>query len=552
MQERIHKLKPARSVAVILCLLSGSAVHAATGYPELDLGIARFAQDTGEQAVALLHTRNPANEHESMIRARALLNTGSQAEAIELLDRLIDGDDSGRQFYRAEAALLKSTVGDDPGSRKRLLELASEKGQGTVRQQALYQLAEMARADERRDRAGKILASMDPGYWAALGYMNIAADYSKRDLNPSRALISLRVAMAMADEDPDTKRGEALNAQMLVRAGLLAYESEDYDKAINFLEKVKLDSYSAPQGLYLHGLALSARGNQRDAMQSWHRARKYPLAFPGVAESWLGTGRGYDLTGYLGQAGEAYLSASVSYDSERATLRTLEDLIREKGAYKAVITDVGQIEAEWFLADSRALTQPRTAYLLRFMENAASQSAVERVSDLEGLMGLMNQQEHTLKVFRGVLRERLQDSFGPDSGLPDSFNERFSAVVARLSSLRDSSGYGSGLADEIRQLTITLSDLRDSAGRFTARTAQRNQKLGGLLATIDQALARLEKNRDRAENVLEKANAELDQRMLAYIQGEARRMIVALEKAEQQIAHLYEYLALQSLSGRTP
>jgi hypothetical protein len=40
--------------------------------------------------------------------------------------------------------------------------------------------------------------------------------------------------------------------------------------------------------------------------------------------------------------------------------------------------------------------------------------------------------------------------------------------------------------------------------------------------------------------------------MLAFIQSEARRMIVALEKAEQQIAHLYEYLALQDLSGRTP
>jgi hypothetical protein len=284
-------------------------------------------------------------------------------------------------------------------------------------------------------------------------------------------------------------------------------------------------------------------------MQSWHRARKYPLAFSGVVESWLGTGRGYDLTGYLGQAGEAYLSASVSYDSERATLRTLEDQIREKGAYKAVIEGAGKVQAEWFLADSRALTQPRTAYLMRFMETAAAQSAVERVRDLEGLTGLMNRQEDTLRVFRGVLDSRLQDGSG--QVLPQSFKDSFAAVVARISSLRDSAA-GSGRADEVRQLTITLADLRDSAGQFAARKAQRNQQLNELLTRVDQSLAGLDRNRARAANALKKANAELDQRMLAFIQSEARRMIVALEKAEQQIAHLYEYLALQSLSGRTP
>jgi len=463
-------------MALVLCLLGGSDVYAETGIPELDSGIARFAQDTGDQALALLHTRNPETVDETLIRARALINTGGKAEAVELLDRLIDGNALDGGYYRANAALLKSTVvSDDPVAVRRLLELAAEKGQGGIRQQALYRLADMARTDERLDSAGAILASMDPGYWAALGYMNIAADYGKRDLDPSRALVSLRVAMAMADEDPDTQRGDALKAQMLVRAGLLAYESEDYQKAVSFLEKVRLDSYSAPQGLYLHGLALSASGNQRDAMQSWHRARKYPLAFSGVVESWLGTGRGYDLTGYLGQAGEAYLSASVSYDSERATLRTLEDQIREKGAYKAVIEGAGKVQAEWFLADSRALTQPRTAYLMRFMETAAAQSAVERVRDLEGLTGLMNRQENTLRVFRGVLEARLQDGSG--QGLPQSFKDSFAAVVARISALRDSAAGGSGRADEVRQLTITLADLRESAGQFTALKAQRNQQL---------------------------------------------------------------------------
>jgi len=391
---------------------------------------------------------------------------------------------------------------------------------------------------------------MDTGYWAALGYMNIAADYGKRDLNPSRALISLRVAMAMSDEDPNRARGEALKSQLLVRAGLLAYKNEDYEKAITFLEKVNLDSYSTPQGLYLHGLALSGKGNHRDAMQSWHRAKKYPLAFAGVAESWLGTGRGYDLTGYLGQAGEAFLSASATYESERVTLRKLADLVREKGAYTALIEGAGETRAEWFLADSRMLTQPRSAYLLRFMEDADNQTSVERVSALQSMLSEMDRQQHTLKVFESVLHERIAAGGENQSAKIDQLHAKIDAISARLVAARQNAGTGSGSIGQIRQLAQTLKDLETSTNRFESRLRKRNQRLRVLVETVDRSLERLDHSRLRALAARKTANAELDKRFLAYIGAESERMLVALEKAEQQIAHLYEYLALQSLNGR--
>lgn len=543
MQGWIRNLNPARCLALALALGAGSSAVAATGHAELDLGIARFALATGNEAAALRYTREPSSENESLIRAKALLKTGNQQAAVPLLDSLIDGD-----YHRGEAALLRSgLIRDDRSARVRLLEQASKIGHGDVRQRALYQLAEMARLDGQPQKAGQLLASMDSGYWAALGYMNIAADYGKRDLNPSRALISLRVAMAMADEDPNRQRGEALKAQLLVRAGLLAYEDEDYDKAISFLKKVDLDSYSTPQGLYLHGLALSAKGNHRDAMQSWHRAKKYPLAYSGVAESWLGTGRGYDLAGYLGQAGEAYLSASASYESERVTLRKLADLVREKGAYKALVADAGAARAEWFLADSRMLTQPRSAYLLRFMETAGAQQAVQRVRDLDSMLLQMEQQKQTLAVFADVLEDRLSEGVSSANRVYSGFEDRFDALVRRAAAARDNAPDGSRQAEEIRELTLTLSDLRHSADRFSARADRRDQTLEELSSAIQQAQATLARNRQWASAALNKANAALDQRVLTYVQGEAERMLVALEKAEQQIAHLYEYLALQSL-----
>jgi Tetratricopeptide repeat len=339
---------------------------------------------------------------------------------------------------------------------------------------------------------------------------------------------------------------------MLVRAGLLAYESKDYDKAVSFLKQVPLNSYSTPQALYLHGLALSENGNYRDAMQSWHRAKKYPLAFPGVAGSWLGTGRGYDLAGYLGQAGEAYLSASATYESERVTLRDLTDLIREKGAYEALVDDAGRETGRWFLEDSRALTQPRNAYLLRFMEDAQGQQAVQRVRELREMLRRMDDQARTLEVFREVLQDRMGDSVSSAALLPEGFENRMVTVKERISRAGQSVTAESDNAAELQKLSATLKDLQTSADRLDQRLKSRDQRLDAQLDSVNQSLNRLAQNRRRASDALGRASALLDERVLAHLAGERQRMMVSLEKAEQQIAHLYEYLALQNLDRSSP
>ena len=547
MQGWIGHIRTLRWLALTLLLGSSVTLAGKTGSPALDLGIARFALGTGDASTALLFTRNASSEHEYLVRARALLDLGHTNEADALLERLLAGD-----YYRGEAALLKSNLVQNPAEQKRLLELASSKGHGDIRQQALFRLAEKARRNDSPNRAGELLASMDEGYWAALGYMNIAADYAKTDPTPSRALISLRVAMAMAKADSDHQRGEALQAELRLRAGYLAYKHDDYAKAISLLEKIPLDSYSTPQALYLHGLAVAAQNKHRDAMQSWHRAKKYPLAFAGVAESWLGTGRGYDLAGYLGQAGEAYLAASATYESERVTLRKLADLVKQKGAYDAMVADTEDTRVEWFLADNRMLAQPRIAYALRFLEQPGAQASVQRVRRLKGLIMQMERHSATLKVFRQVLQERIGSRVALGDMDANHFKQRLEAVRARIGSVQESRQPDPQQAGELRQLTLLLADLEDSVNQFNGRAAQRDTRLGAYEKTVDRALERIKSNRARALVLLKEASGDLDERMLAFINGESERMLVALEKAEQQIAHLYEYLALQNLSRREP
>ncbi|HLV77092.1 MAG TPA: hypothetical protein VKY53_04110 [Marinobacter sp.] len=351
------------------------------------------------------------------------------------------------------------------------------------RQQALLSQAEHARIQGRLDQAGQILASMKADYLAAVGYMNLATDFAKTDLNSSRAMIALRVALSMAAQDSDQPRRQDLLDQLNLRAGYLALQGDEFDKAMGFLEKVALDSYHAPRALYLHGLALSGKENQRAAMQSWHRARKFPLAFPGVAEAWIGMGRGYDISGYPGQAGEAWLAANVAFEGERTTLAMLVAGIREKGAYKTLVEDARGPETQWFLADSRTLAQPRLAYLLRFLEEPGAQASVRRVAQLDAIADALENHRHDLGVFSDALTRH-----GGQPGLQDQINT---------------------LALANRALEREISDTRGRAAEI------------------------------------------LDELALDFVMSQDQRMVHAIDRTEQQVAHLYEFLALERLAHET-
>jgi hypothetical protein len=422
---------------------------------------------------------------------------------------------------------------------------------GDGRQQALYEDAEKARTAGRTDEAGRILAGMKEGYWAALGYLNLASDYAKTDLNPARALVALRVALAMSDGDADSGRSQHLKNNLLVRAGYLAYQNGEFDKAISFLEKVDLDSFNTPRALYLHGLALAEKGNHRAAMQSWHRARKYPLAYPGVAEAWIGLGRGYDLSGYLGQAGEAYLAANAAFESERVTLRKLAGKIREQGAYKTLVEDARETGVDWFLADSRTLTQPRMAYLLGFMEDADVQRAAGRVAALRSMAVKLERHGYDLEVFQGALREQLVGIHQQESRQSTAdLNARGAELGARLLRLADSAGPGQQA--RIEALQKTLSDAQTRLSQVRSKASAQPEILERLRHSAAALTERNEALLVSARQLLEASETALDDLALDYVEASDQQMAFALDKTEQQIAHLYEYLALQNLEETQP
>lgn len=537
-------------------LLLTAPLHGAASTVGADLdddartGLAEFALAAGDLPRALHFTRHTGGEKAEFIRARILAEIGDRESARELLKGI-----SGNHSQAADAALILGRMameeGDSEAAEKHLA-AAARSGQGDVKQQALFLSAELKRRAGRLEAAGATLANMEEGYWAALGYMNVASDYARHDINAARALISLRVALAMTSGDSDADRIRELRSRILLRAGYLAYRQGDHSKAAGFLEKVPMETFSTPQALYYHGLAQSATGNYRGAMQSWHRAKKYPLAYPGVAGAWLGMGRGYDQAGYLGQAGEAFLAANSTYDKERVTLRKLADEVNDKGAYEAFVRASGNEGVEWFLAENRTLTQPRQAYLLHFVETPGGQRRVRQMASLEAMEVRLEARENDLKVFRSALRERMRETRGNEvgSGLPQVGEDlqRMKQRLSRISTGSASPAQRARLADAQRRLDALL----DRQARLGRGVTARNGYFAGLLEQTEQSLDQLLSLRGRLKKIQSETSQKLDEEVRAFITSEDRRIAFNQDRAEQQIAHLYEFLAMEDLEKGAP
>lgn len=536
--------------SVLLCLVASTGSAAQKTAPDdWQAGVVQFALASEQPVPALGLMNELQGDSGRFVRARLLLRTGRTEEALSELRKVAEG-----QYHRAEAALI---LGRHLRAREQLTEAeewfkrAARFGFGETQQQAHFELAELARSAGATDRAGRILATMEEGYWAAVGYLNLSSDYAHQDLNPTRALVALRVALAMAEKDSVADRNSQLVSRLLVRAGYLAYQNGENDKAITFLEKVPLDSYSTPQALYLHGLALAEKGNHRASMQSWHRAKKYPLAYPGVAEAWIGMGRGYDLSGYLGQAGEAYLAANAAYESERVTLRKLAERIRQQGAYKALVEDARDSDVEWFLADSRTLTQPRMAYLLEFLEAPAAQRAVSRVAKLDELEQMLERQGRDLSVFVQTLDQQLTTLGNQKREAGNTLIQQQNVLENALARLA-----AGNLTVTQKQQLAALSDTLEYSARDLGNLGARIQKRPTILRQQLESARELRtgtvKFQKQTSRLKQQAEELLDRLALDFVSDQDRKMVMSLDKTEQQIAHLYEYLALETLEETSP
>ena len=254
-------------------------------------------------------------------------------------------------------------------------------------------------------KAAAILGKMKEGAWASYAYYNLGIAYSEIDSEPTRAIISLRVADAL-NTNKVASLAE-LKDQTLLAAGYLSIQAEDYEKALSFLNQVRVDSDLASKALYMHGVANSSQERYRAAIQSWYRVKKYPLINPGVADAFLAIPFAYDKEGYSSKSISSYLEAISVFDKESRNIDIIIAAVLKNGARSTFFGKSALDDIEWFLSDSIATNTPKVAYLKYIMSDSQLHQLAKQSIELAFLDENLSLWEHNLSVYDEMLKQRI-------------------------------------------------------------------------------------------------------------------------------------------------
>ncbi|ARU57380.1 hypothetical protein OLMES_3340 [Oleiphilus messinensis] len=332
--------------------------------------------------------------------------TNRAQSQLELLAKNKGGRIAAEAFFRLGRIQYKH--GDFPGALASLKRVNGLDRKLLPHYQYYYAAANMR--TEQVAKAADILQQMQEGAWAGYAYYNLAKSYQQKDSNNARSIISLRVADALSQQVKkdylSVDEPGALADRIYMASAVLALQGGEFDKTLGFLNRIRVDSPITPTALYLHGLTYLQRNQFRQAIQSWHRAKRYPMVVPGVADAFLGIAYAYQHEGYRGRASRSYLESISVLDKEVRTLDTVINTVRKLGADAALIQESELDTLEWFLEDGIADNTPKVAYMNALINDGEVFSLVESLEELIMLEQNLSEWQSDLTVFEGMLQQR--------------------------------------------------------------------------------------------------------------------------------------------------
>gem|GEM_PF-3633558 len=431
-------------------LAYASLSYSSTGQVFLNRGVIDFDINQNHFFDALVQMPKDSVKNESpkeaLKRALALTHFGLGNAANALYKRIAKiNTEQGEEarFYLGKIAYYKKQW----PKALQYFEQAGAKLPLSIRNQLKFYQASAYLKLKQPQKAANILDSMRKGLWVAYGYYNLGVYYAKSDSDSTRAIIALRVSDALNQG----KNSQSLNLknQAIFSAGYLALQANDQDKALSFLNRVRVASSVAPKALYIKGLALSDMENYRSSIQAWHQAKQYPLVKSGVAETFLAMPYAYDKLGYVGKAASSYLSAISAFDKEGITIGKIIDTIKKEGARKALLEKSSLDDIEWFLSNSIATNTPKVAYLIFLMKSPDIYDDVEQLKEAELLQKNLKLWKKTLGVLRDVLKNRVNIGYAAvdyaqKNNTPNNLNKldnKLKAIVKALNAVKNKDNF---------------------------------------------------------------------------------------------------------------
>jgi len=217
--------------------------------------------------------------------------------------------------------------------------------------------------------------------------------------------------------------------------GTILYESADFRRAEQSLDRVRLEGPFSNQALLRAGWAEASAEQYDRALVPWSILVEREPTDPAVQEAMLAVPHAYARLNVHGRAALMYGRALESYSGQIERVDASIESIRDGEFLKALVRGEIRQDKDWVIRLRSLPDAPETYYLMELMASHDFQTALQNYLDLEDLRSKLVTWQASFDAFEDIigLRERNYAPLLPD--VDAQFRELDSQMRLRLEKL---------------------------------------------------------------------------------------------------------------------
>jgi tetratricopeptide (TPR) repeat protein len=226
--------------------------------------------------------------------------------------------------------------------------------------------------------------------------------------------------------------GLAIRDKSNLVLGTLLFESDNFERAKQSLDRVRLEGPFSSQALLRAGWSETSAERYDRALVPWNILVDREPTDVAVQEAMLAMPHAYASLDLYGRAALMYGRALALFSNQIERIDASIDSIREGRFLNALIREETRQDKGWVIRLRSLPDAPETYYLMELMASHDFQTALQNYLDLEDLRSRLNAWETSLDAFDDIIRLRGQNYEPLLPGVDAQFRELDSRIRLRL------------------------------------------------------------------------------------------------------------------------
>jgi predicted negative regulator of RcsB-dependent stress response len=228
------------------------------------------------------------------------------------------------------------------------------------------------------------------------------------------------------------RANQAIRDKSNLVLGNILYESADFGRAQQSLERVRLDGPFSNQALLRAGMAEASAEHYDRALVPWNILVEREPTDAAVQEAMLAVPHAYANLNVHGRAALMYGRALESFTNQIESVDASIGSIRDGLFLKALVREETRQDKDWVIRLRSLPDAPETYYLMELMASHDFQTALQNYLDLEDLRAKLVSWRASFDAFEDIIRLRGQNYEPLLPGVDAQFRELDSQMRLRL------------------------------------------------------------------------------------------------------------------------